>query len=90
MTVIKLNGRMDLGAAKPLARDLSAANGTLRVDAGEVSHLGGLCLELLLSAAQSAQRAGFGFSVNPRSAAFTAALEQFGVADNFLLVEASA
>lgn len=75
--------RLDLAAAAPLAADLSAALASgarsLSLDAGAVSHLGGLCLQVLIAAARDCGRAGRAFRIDPRSAAFDAALVQFGL-----------
>lgn len=76
---LTLPARLDLTAAKPLARDLSALTGDLELDASQVTHLGGLCLQVLLAAAQSCQTAGHGFVVSDPSEDFDAALAMLGV-----------
>ncbi len=76
---LTLPARLDLTAAKPLARDLSALTGNLELDASGVTHLGGLCLQVLLAAAQSCQADGRGFAISAPSDDFDAALSMFGV-----------
>ncbi|MBY6089611.1 STAS domain-containing protein [Pseudooceanicola sp. 502str34] len=65
MTVnVTLPPRLDVAAAGPLAEELRsrlAAAEDLVIDAGPVSHLGALCLQVLLAAATSAREAGRGF-----------------------------
>lgn len=75
-----LDERLDLTAAAPLAAAIRALrDGPVRLDAGAVSHLGGLCLQILLAAAADWRARGFGWSVAPRSRAFEQALAIFGV-----------
>ena len=61
------------------AHDLSALTGNLELDASGVTHLGGLCLQVLLAAAQSCQADGRGFAISAPSDDFDAALSMFGV-----------
>ncbi len=77
---VALGARLDLTAATGLHRALVERLGRpVRVDAGQVTHLGGLCLQTLLAAAAEARRAGTGFAVTPRSAAFDAACATFAI-----------
>ena len=76
---LTLPARLDLTAAKPLAQDIAALTGDLELDASQVTHLGGLCLQVLLAAAQSCQASGRGFQVTAPSEDFDAALSMFGV-----------
>ncbi len=77
---LQLAARLDLGAAKPLhAALLSRCGGDLVLDAGQVTHLGALGLQLLLSAAQSWRQAGHALAITPRTRAFDDALRLYGV-----------
>lgn len=73
--------RLDLTAAAPLAEAIRARRdgGPLRLDAGAVDHLGGLCLQVLLAAAADWRARGPGWTIAPRSAAFDRALAVFGI-----------
>ncbi|WBU58166.1 STAS domain-containing protein [Paracoccus sediminicola] len=85
---LTLPERLDLTAAKPLARDLAAMTGAIRLDASGVTHLGGLCLQVLLGAARGCRASGRGFSITDRSPDFDAALALFGVDLELLAEEA--
>ena len=76
---LTLPARLDLTAARPLARDLAALDGDVALDASEVVHLGGLCLQILLAARQHCLAGGRGFDILGRSAEFDEALCLFGV-----------
>jgi chemotaxis protein CheX len=79
--VLTLDGRMGLTEAAPLRQHLLALDRTrdLRVCADAVSHLGALCLQVLVAAARDWQRAGRDFQLTPRSPAVAAALAQFAL-----------
>ncbi|MBD3787929.1 MAG: STAS domain-containing protein [Sphingomonadales bacterium] len=80
MTPLPLPPRLDLSQVGALTNAIRARAGAgLVLDAGEVTHLGGLGLQVLLSAAQSWRAAGQSLSINPRSEAFDEALTLFGV-----------
>lgn len=80
MTTIALASRLDLSQVTPLATALRGATGTdLVLDASAVTHLGGLALQVLASAAKSARQAGTSLIITPRSEAFDDALAVFGV-----------
>ncbi len=83
---ILLPERLDLIAARPLARDLAAATGDLRLDASAVRFLGGQCLQILLASARHSAAAGRGFAIASPSTEFGDALRVFGV-DPALLPE---
>lgn len=86
-----LQQRLDLPAAAPLASALRAQAGSdLIIDAGEVSHLGGLCLQVLAAAAISWRQAGNDLRLTPRSQSFDDALDLFGVTLADLETEGSA
>lgn len=75
-----LDRRLDLTAAAGLQRALLAFDQPhLSLDAGTVSHLGALCLQVLLAAADDRRKRGASLAFSPRSAAFDAALAAFGV-----------
>ncbi|WP_372839881.1 STAS domain-containing protein [Phaeovulum sp.] len=87
-TALSLAPRLDLSAAKDLhAAVLARRGGDLQLDAGQVTHLGALGLQLLLAAKQSWQRDGHRLAISPRSQAFDDALRLFGVAPDDLVVE---
>ncbi|MEM6635038.1 MAG: STAS domain-containing protein [Pseudomonadota bacterium] len=80
MNSIVLGQRLDFAAATPLERGLeSALDEDFSVDASGVEHLGGLCLEILLSGAKSAAQGGRIFKLLDPSTAFLEALNVFGV-----------
>ncbi len=59
-----LQSRLDLSVAETLAKALRSRMGAdLVLDAAAVTHLGGLCLQVLISAARTTQRSGHKFSV---------------------------
>lgn len=88
---LKLPRRLDLTAARGLRVDLLALSGRpLRLDAAEVNHLGGLCLQLLLAAAAHWRNSGQSLAIEPRSAAFEAALTAFGIGGPVLEARGSA
>ncbi len=76
---LTLPSRLDLTAARSLARDIYASAGDLEVDASQVTHLGGLCLQVLLAAAHSCMADGRRFAIKDASADFDAAISLFGV-----------
>lgn len=77
---LKLPCRLDLTAARGLKADLLALSGrSLRLDASEVTHLGGLCLQLLLAAATHWRLSGQPLVIEPRSDVFDTALTAFGI-----------
>ncbi|HEY0274496.1 MAG TPA: hypothetical protein VGC31_00275 [Paenirhodobacter sp.] len=72
--------RLDVGTVARAATDLRVlAGAALQLDAGAVTHLGGLGLELLLRAEGDWRRAALPFSISPRSVAFDTALADFGI-----------
>ena len=82
--VMMLDARLDLTRTRPLAQSLADhAGASLRVDAGQVDHLGALCTQALLAASQEWARNGLAFAIEPRSAAFDDALEAMGLAGAF-------
>ncbi len=75
---VVLPARLDLTAAAGLAAILRGSPADA-IDASGVTHLGGLCLQLLLAAARAARDRGRDLLVAPRSPAFEAALADFGI-----------
>ena len=85
---LALAARLDLPAAAPLADEIRASAGNdLEIDAGAVSHLGGLCLQVLIAAAAAWRDAGNALTVSAMSEEFTAALAVFGLAPEALISE---
>jgi chemotaxis protein CheX len=77
---LSLARRLDLPAAAPLREAILARQGAdLVLDAGAVTHFGGLCLQVLLAARRSWQADGHGLACTPRSAAFDEAVAHFGL-----------
>ncbi len=88
---VPLAPRLDLPAARPLSEAIRARAGQpLDLDAGDVVHLGGLCLQVLLAAAASWRAAGQQLHIRPRSQAFEEALATFGLAPSALESEGAA
>ncbi|WBU61226.1 STAS domain-containing protein [Paracoccus albus] len=76
---VTLAERLDLVAARPLARQISAIGGDLRLDASRVTFLGGLCLQIILAASQQCRSRGSDFEIVDASAQFADAIREFGV-----------
>lgn len=79
MTTVTLAERLDLPQAVPLADSLRRASGDIDLDAGAVTHLGGLCLQVLLSARQTCHRQGRSLRLLAPSGALLRALADFGL-----------
>ena len=70
---------LDLQAAEPLRAELMALRGRpLIIDASQVSRLGGLCLQVLMSARKMWAQDGVSLMVDQPSSAFTEQLTGFG------------
>lgn len=79
--VVALPPRLDLSTVAETAVRIDAHRGAaLRLDAGAVTHLGGLGAQLVLAARRDWQAAGAGLEIAPRSAVFDAAIAAFGLA----------
>lgn len=78
---LTLDGRLGLAEAAHLHRQFLALDRSrdLRVDAQSVTHLGSLCLQVLIAAARDWRRTGQDFQLGPRSAAVALALANFAV-----------
>lgn len=82
VTTVVLPSVLDLKAVGPLHQTLLSARGApLEINAAEVTRLGGLGLQLLLSARATWANDGLPFRVNAPSDDFTAALALFGAQD---------
>jgi chemotaxis protein CheX len=80
-TTLRLSAVLDLKAAAPLKADLLAAKGeSIEIDASQVQRLGGLCLQLLLSAQRSWATDGKTLRVINPSTDFADGLALFGAA----------
>ena len=70
---------LDLQAAEPLRAELMALRGRpLIIDASQVSRLGGLCLQVLMSARKMWAQDGVSLMVDQPSSAFSEQLTGFG------------
>ncbi|MDO8902388.1 MAG: STAS domain-containing protein [Phenylobacterium sp.] len=70
---------LDLQAAEPLRAELMALRGRpLQVDASQVSRIGGLCLQVLLSARMTWAEDGLPLRVEQASDGFLEQLAAFG------------
>jgi chemotaxis protein CheX len=76
--VLNLDAILDLKAAQPLKVALSEHRGTsVQIDASNVERLGGLCLQVLVAARRAWAEEGQDMKIEPRSAAFDAAVTLF-------------
>ena len=70
---------LDLQAAEPLRAELMSLRGRpLEIDASQVNRLGGLCLQVLMSARKIWPEDGVTLTVNQPSQAFSEQLTAFG------------
>ena len=70
---------LDLQAAEPLRAELMSLRGRpLEIDASQVTRLGGLCLQVLMSARKIWAEDGVTLTVNQPSQAFSEQLTAFG------------
>lgn len=84
---MRLASNLDLGAARPLWTDLSAARRQpLDLDASDVQRLGGLCLQVLLAARACWSADGVPFRITNPSEPFLDALRLMAAEE--LLAEA--
>lgn len=76
---VSLSPVLDLQAAEPLRAELLALRGRpLRIDASQVSRMGGLCLQVLLSARVSWAEDSLPIRVESPSESFLEQLAAFG------------
>jgi chemotaxis protein CheX len=79
---------LDMNAAEPLKAELLAARGqAVTLDASNVDRLGGLCLQVLLSARKTWAADGVELTIAPRSEAFSEQWAAFGASDDNALIE---
>ena len=76
---VSLTPVLDLQAAEPLRAELMSLRGRpLEIDASQVTRLGGLCLQVLMSARKIWAEDGVTLTVNQPSQAFSDQLTAFG------------
>ncbi|OXE36043.1 MAG: chemotaxis protein CheX [Phenylobacterium zucineum] len=79
---LSLIPNLDLQAAEPLRAELMALRGRpLTIDAADVNRLGGLCLQVLISARKIWSEDGHAFTVERASSTFSDQLAGFGGPD---------
>jgi chemotaxis protein CheX len=79
---VKLPALLDLGAAASLRSNLMAARGApLEIDGGDVDRLGGLCLQVLLSAKATWAADGYPLRFTNASPSMSEALRLMAAAD---------
>ena len=83
---IVLPSKLDLPAAVPLLNDLRACDGDIVLDAKDLSHLGALCLQVLISGAKTARDAGHEVAVPFTPGRSDAAQEQTDI-ESFAALE---
>lgn len=77
--VVSLPPVLDLQAAEPLRAELMALRGRpVSLDASQVTRLGGLCLQVLMSARKIWHEDGLSLMVEQPSSGFTEQLAAFG------------
>lgn len=77
--VVSLPAVLDLQAAEPLRAELMALRGRpLTLDASQVTRLGGLCLQVLMSARKMWAEDGLSLTVDQPSSGFSEQLTAFG------------
>jgi len=82
---LALGETLDLPAAIPLAAKILKLRGkVLRIDASNVAHLGGQCLQVLLSAAQTWRADDVALTLRDPSPEFLQNLALFGIAQDAL------
>lgn len=88
-STLELAPRLDYEATGALYRRLCDCRGApLTLDAGAVSYLGALALQLLIAARAQWQRDGEAFAILPRSDAFCEAVVALGLPAEFFGAEA--
>lgn len=79
-SVLTLRGKLDSAAARSLRDDtIGLPPGPISIDAREVTHIGALCLQILLLLARDARKAARPVSLLGSSDGFRTALEDMGV-----------
>ncbi|MEZ5892630.1 MAG: STAS domain-containing protein [Parvularculaceae bacterium] len=86
--VVRLEGRLDMPAAARLVENMAERRGaSIVIDASDVEHLGGQCLQVLLAAAACWRGDKAKIAYSDQSPAFTEALARFGMPIDALTVE---
>jgi len=84
LATVRLAATLDLKAAAPLLRELTAARGAdLALEAGDVRRLGGQCLQVLLAAQAAWARDGHALEIREPSPAFVEGVALMGAAGRF-------
>jgi chemotaxis protein CheX len=79
---LRLAASLDLSAATPLATELVGLRGrAVELDAGDVSRIGGQCLQVLLAARAAWAADGHGFAIVNPSPEFLEGLALMGASD---------
>jgi chemotaxis protein CheX len=79
---LALAANLDILAAEPLRSELLALRGQdVTLDASQVERLGGLCLQVLMSAQKTWELDDRGFEITPKSDAFLNQWAAFGGPD---------
>ena len=79
LATVSLIPILDLQAAEPLRAELISLRGRpLEIDASQVNRLGGLCLQVLMSARKIWAEDGVPLTVSQPSSAFSEQLTAFG------------
>lgn len=87
---VSLAAKLDTATAADLRTEIAAADGDdLIFDAGAVEHLGGLCLELLISTARLWQASGHAVSFENIPKQMADDLTQFGLTPDTLVENAA-
>ncbi|MFN3535871.1 MAG: STAS domain-containing protein [Brevundimonas sp.] len=82
MTAVRLPAALDIRAAAPLRDDLLALRGSdITLDGGEVERIGGLCLQVLISAKKTWALDRKALTLAPVSDALTEQLAAYGCPD---------
>jgi len=80
--VVALSPVLDMNAAEPLKAELLTLRGrAVMLDASNVERLGGLCLQVLLSARKTWAADGVELTIAPQSEAFSEQWAAFGVSE---------
>jgi len=79
---LRLPAVLDILAAAPLAERLLSMRGSdLVLDASEVTHLGGQCLQVLLAASKTWKADRVRFEIGRRSSSFATDAQELGIAE---------
>lgn len=80
MIRFELPAKLDLSSVTATAARIEELHGTpLQLDAGNVAHLGGLGLQLLIAVTRDWAGSGIDLTIGPKSEAFSNQLAAFGI-----------